>query len=246
MKFSVALITVDRSPKQNFLAETVANLRRAGVFDSPLLDQFSVIDSGSESLQFIYDAFEDIDRGVYIVTGMRSPTMNAAAAFRRAAYVAKPGSWVLFLEDDIDVCASFLESTAAWLADQPYLLKHRVFPLGANYPQQLKEARRVGQTAWQYPIDGFYGTLAVAVDAADAREIATALERAQQTSDRPDCYDLHMAAWAKRQGVRDLLTPVPSFVQHIGTESIIRPESVFHTYETWPGRTWQYFSKVEV
>lgn len=243
LKFSIAMMTIDRAPKRNFLAETVANLARAGVFTSPHLGSFSVVDSGSEDLQFIYDAFNDVDRGVYIATGQRLPTANAAFALRMAVRFAEPGAWVLFLEDDIDVCAEFLEGTAMWLDE--HSANQRVFPLGANY-DFIDTAYRNGHTSWDYPIEAYYGTLAVAMRQDDAMTIARHLAGLAVGGQHPHSYDLHMADWARVHGVTHFLTPVPSFIQHIGSESVIRPGSEFHTYSSWRGREWTYQPKLKV
>lgn len=230
--FHATMITVDRSPKQNFLRRTLENLTRSGVFASPLLDGFTIVDSGSR-VSFIDDATVNVERDVAIDSAVRVPTENAARALKLGAESGSP--WVLFLEDDIDVCGRFVESTAAWLGEHERAYK--VFPLGANY-DAVKGCVRRGERAWPYGVAQYYGTLAVAMRRETAADLAAFLaERAHRQE-----YDLLMAEWARGQGISHFLTPAPSFVQHIGVESVIRPGSVFHTYETWPGPTWIYES----
>jgi hypothetical protein len=228
--FAVVMITVDRSPKQNFVGDTLAALERAGVFDSPLLESFTVFDSGSPSLDFL-------PNGWLIDSAKRCPVGNTAAALAHGANSGSP--WVLFLEDDIDVCDKFLESIAGWLYDHHE--GYEVFPLGANYDMILA-LERLDKTAWRYSVNQFYGTLAVAMRARTAGSIADYLLKHHSSPERRvgSPYDLYMADWARENHITHFLTPVPSFVQHTGVESIIRPGSIFHTYESWPGPEWSY------
>lgn len=230
--FAVRMITIDRSPKRNFVKGTLDALERSSVFSSPLLESFYVFDSGSPSLDFL----AQVSLGK-INSAKRNPVQNVVAALRSGAAAGSP--WVLFLEDDIDVCGDFLESIAGWLADHED--EYPVFPLGANY-DVLKTLQKLNKTAWKYPVAQFYGTLAVVMRA----EIAYILAAYLETRDKSNLeigsypYDLYMGAWATECGYPHFLTPVPSFVQHTGTESVIRPGSEFHTYATWPGPSWTY------
>ena len=230
-QFAVAMITLDRSPKSNYLGTTLSNLERAGVFASPLLESFTLVDSGSTSKAFIHETIVSMSYRLHVKSAKRWPTENAACALRLASGAGAP--WVLFLEDDIDVCDRFLESTSDWLADFAY--GYRIFPLGANYAS-LQARRDAGHHTWTYPLDLFYGTLAVAMKAETAASLAAYLD-AHFTDSK---YDLLMADWARKQGVEDFLTPVPSFVQHIGVESLIRPGSAPIIYPCFAGRTWSY------
>jgi hypothetical protein len=232
MKFDVVMMTFDRSPRTNYLQDTVNNLLRAGVFESSRLHSFTLADSGSPTLDVIQTAFENVDYDVYVATGQRTPTQNAAYALSRASNMG--ADWVLFLEDDIDVCNWFLESAAGWLEDH-IDMGHRVFPLGANYADIEGLVGR--STCWTYPIAAYYGTLAVAMRSNDARSIA---EHLAQIDPEKATYDLFIAQWAAARGIREFLTPVPSFVQHLGQDSSIRPGGEFHQYRSWPGRQWSY------
>jgi hypothetical protein len=140
----------------------------------------------------------------------------------------------LYLEDDIEVCDKFLESTQAWLA------AHAddscpVYPLGANY-ETLTRLWIEGYTAWEYPIEDFYGTLAVAMRPSVASRLSQYLDKYRDIAQ----YDLLIGQWAKEQGMTHFRTPVPSLVQHIGLESIIRPGSQSIVYPCFAGRDWSY------
>jgi hypothetical protein len=101
---------------------------------------------------------------------------------------------------------------------------------------------RLGKTCWKYSVDQFYGTIAVAMRAVTAARIAHYLIQRHRGPTKRDGspYDLYIADWARENGIPYFLTPVPSFVQHTGTDSMIRPGSIFHTYDSWPGPEWVY------
>lgn len=237
MSIAVVLITVDREsmpiPGRNYLEQTLLNLSRAGVFRSPLVDSFTLVDSGSPSLLHIHRALTSVDCGRRInvdAMGKRSPTANAARALDLGSRSGSP--YVLFLEDDIDVIDGFVESVGMWMD------KHfdtRVWALGANY-NWIDAAVVCGEEACRYPLEQFYGTLGFVVRAVDAARIAAHWRR---TPDRQE-YDLMIAEWAREQGATHFLTPAPSFVQHIGDQSTLRPGDVFHQYSSWPGPQWTY------
>lgn len=240
-KFAIVMITVDRSPGKNYLIETLENLKRGGVFDSPLLGDFTIFDSGSEIKErHVNQALDTVGLSSKInrvIAGIRrTPTENSAIALSVGARLGF--HWVLFLEDDIDVCADFLESTAVWLEE--HAEKYRVFPLAAKYDEILAVLARRGDTMWRYPVECFYGTVAITMRSEDALSIATYLEGRKNEHQ----YDLHMQDWARERDIKYFLTPVPSFVQHIGAQSFIRPGSDPIAYGSWPGREWSYARKV--
>ena len=236
MSFAVVMITVDRVPRRNFLAETLANLKRSGVFDSPLLESFSIVNSNFDTKDFIYEAIGDLPISVYSpIGGMRKATENGAMAL--AIGSESQADWVLFLEDDIDVIDKFLESTDLWLARHGR--RSVVFPLGANYADIAALYRLGADDAWTYELGMFYGTLAFALTPGHAKAVSDYW----YANRRDQTYDLLMSRWAREQKVEHFVTPVPSFVQHIGRESAIRPGSPFIQYESWPGRRWRYEPK---
>ena len=55
-----------------------------------------------------------------------------------------------------------------------------------------------------------------------------------------------MARWHRTNKVPWLLTPVPSFVQHIGETSFLTPKNTPHRFPSWPGRDWSFLKSKEV
>ena len=176
----------------------------------------------------------------------RTPNLNVATALAVGADTRTP--WVLFLEDDIDVCGWFLDSVGAWL-DAHARDDRRVYAFGAAY-QQIRDVVTRGGTSWDYPVSAFYGTQAFAVRHADARSLAEWLfDHPRYLGDDgvgPDaCYDLAIHRWsaARYPTLRFFLASAPSFVQHTGRESVISPGQTTHWFQSWPGRDWSYVNR---
>ena len=161
---------------------------------------------------------------------------NVAAALRQG-YSRSFAAWVVFLEDDIDVCDRFFDSVGAWL-DDCARDDRRVYALGSC--QVSKKSR--GRAA-DIGIEHFFGTQAFALRRDDAIDLSAYLD--EHVYDRTDTgaqYDLLMHDWALTRwpSVRHFLASVPSFVQHIGRESVIEPRPSTHLFASWPGREWSY------
>lgn len=230
----IGIKTADRSPRHNYLADTFGNLARAGVFRSPHLYGLRVYDSCVE------DWAMKIPPGVLLdkpVEQRRSLHENAAEAIRYTA--AMGADWTLVLEDDLDFCDRFLESTLAWVGQvvaerREYLM----YVLGANY-SQIVDARRKKKIVWDYPIGSFYGAQALLWRTNVARGLAEWLGPSPSYNGiAGHGHDLLLGRWAKERGETHFAASVPSFVQHIGKESGIGNRSF--GFSSWPGRNWSY------
>lgn len=239
---AVVMITMDRSPRQNYLQDTLLNLRRADVFGSERLHSMTVVDSrpGSwalsvvNSLENFYGILVDVEAPVGAI---RTPFQNASTALGIGAVSGAP--WVLFLEDDIDVCDKFLDSVGRWL-DRHIQTDRHVYAFGASY-DIITRLTSMGVTSWDYPIDGFYGTQAIALRAEDAASLSGWLST-RQVDPKSGSYDISMHAWAQTlwPRVSNFLASVPSFVQHVGKDSALSPRTDVHTFASWPGPLWSY------
>jgi len=158
------------------------------------------------------------------------------------AAVACGAPWVLFCEDDLDVCGEFLDSVGRWL-DEFAFPEYHAFPFGAAYPQVYQEARR-GQFVWRYPVGAFYGTQCVALRRDDAARLANYWRTEPEVCDvwSPSAFDLMLADWHRKTYPEQphLLASAPSFVQHIGRDSIATSKKQTHQFESWPGIFWVY------
>jgi hypothetical protein len=235
---SICMITVNRAPRKNYLFDTLDSLIRGGVFTSERFAAMHVCDSKRDMWAQSTLATLPVDVHYPPDGECRTPTENAGLALGAAAADQMP--WVLFLEDDIDVCDHFLDSVGAWLDDHARESR-RIYPFGAAYAGVVF-AQEAGKSCWDYPIEGFYGTQAFAVRGIDAMDLAVFLLESQEHSG----YDLLMHKWARNRWphIKHFLTSVPSFVEHTGRESVINPRRHTHTFPAWAGHEYSYRAKV--
>lgn len=250
---AVVMITIDRSPKSNYLSETVSNLKRGGLFKSGLLHSFNMVDSKINKStteyvpEFVWHAFlvnADIDRGlgsdIYFKRAERNylACENAGRALKIGA--ESGAAWVLFCEDDIDVCDRFLESVAAWL-DQFASDRYGVYPFATPYDINNSNSQQTAEIAW----DSFYGTQCFAIRPRRANLLGNYLlsNPLVKGEVQPTFYDLMIADWLRSNDLL-ILCSNPSFVEHIGRESVCTNYTITHRSPSWPGREWSYVDKI--
>lgn len=242
---AVTMITVDRSLKgkrTNYLGETLRNLDRAGVFTSPRLRSFTLCDSLSDPRMWCSEEL------VFAAGRIEPGNATSRSACENAGHALICGGltgakWVLFLEDDIDVCEDFLGSVGRFLDKYGRGERFRLFAFGAAY-DQLKQQRHLGLDYWIYPVNAFYGTQAFAIRAEDAVSLGRYISSNPVVRGvyNPNAYDLMFHDWAKNLYPGNcFLASAPSFVQHIGRESICTGKEETHQFESWPGREWSYW-----
>jgi hypothetical protein len=267
---TVVMITADRSPKRNYLRETIDNLKRGGVFESERLRSFTLL-LGQPIKSLRSHAIElwsggqvvDVQEAKYAATvcSLSHPVIptdhrllpceNAGRALILGAKLASahPQGWVVFLEDDIDVCADFLDSVGRWLdrhGSEPHNLS-ALYSFGCSYPQ----ISYAGGEVWCYPPFSFYGSQAIALRPQYAQAIGTfissnpQIEHHDSTEEHrllsPAEYDLMISHWAASSMPGHILSAsIPSFVQHIGMDSSLSDRPFCHTFPSWPGREWSH------
>ena len=241
---SVAIKTADRYPRVNYLRQTLNNLQRAGVFDSHhLAGDIVLMDSGigPDPRVFLAKEADGFLRVRIDSEFHRTLHQNAANAIRVAAQEER-ADWVLVLEDDIDVCARFLESVARWLED--YVVDGpMLYSFGANYAQ-IRACKTRGESVWFYPCHAFYGALACAWRRGHASSLAEWLGQdpgiVQEDGGkvRNRGHDLLLGQWGKVMGLTHFRASVPCFIQHIGLESGLNNKKI--EYAGWCGPSWCY------
>lgn len=181
-----------------------------------------------------------------------NPMANVARALKWAS--EQPREWVLFLEDDLLFCDRFIDSVAVWLSEHTIMapfqvLQSPVYLFGSvtinEYNDSLYSTpwSRLNSSWAPVPIDGFYGTQAFAIRREDAASLSTCLTNLVNFTDRdPGKYDLAMVDWCRATypSVTHFIASIPSFVQHIGEESSIRPGEPSFTFPSFPGEEWSY------
>ncbi len=236
---TAAMVTIDRSPNDNYLAQTLRSLSSSDLLESYRLETLTIFDSCADSwAESMIQSDDHLRRvGAFTPCHRLNANHNVAEALRRSG--ERSTQWVLFLEDDIAVCASFFDSVGAWLDDYA-TDKHRLYAFGAAYPQ-IDECLAKGLSSWQYPIGSFYGTQCFAIEAIDAIDLAAYLTAHcyDRTLDGT-AYDLLICDWSREYSEDHFLASCPSFVQHVGRSSVIRPRDKTHTFPSWPGVGWSY------
>ncbi len=233
---AVVMVTVDRSPLENYLARTLSNLSRSGVFKSRRLDSFHLIDSGDKMGG--YGAKDIQDQICYHPSESvkRSPNANVSEAIHVGSMCEV--EWILFLEDDIDVCADFLDGVGAWL-DKYGKMKKPVFLFGSMWSRKDGEYTEV-------QLQHFFGTQAFVIRVQDGPSLSDWLEEHEYTKSKDGAsYDLLMGDWSKKNWPESnhFAVSSPSFVQHIGMNSVINPRNDVHMFPSWPGKDWSYIGR---
>lgn len=236
---TIVMVTIDRSPSTNYLRDTLRNLQRSGVWKSPRLHSFHLCDSEPKN------QWSKLEASSYPITLHRPsfeqllPSLNVARALSHGA--ESGAKWVLFIEDDVDVCDQFLESVGAWL-DFHATPAFPVYSFGANY-DAIATVAQGGGTYWRYPVKTFYGTQCFAINRGNAKSLSTYLEEHPLYQGiNAGSYDLIMQDWALHEWPesRFFLAACPSFVQHLGRHSVINPRKNVHSFKSWPGRDWSF------
>lgn len=242
---TAAMVTIDRSPNDNYLQQTLDGLVQSDLLASERLESFTVFDSATdrwaESVMLSDDQLCD-EFATMNPKSILTANENVSTALQYSGQ--RSNAWVLFLEDDIAVCANFFDSVGEWLDDNT-TDEHKVFAFGAAYPQ-IDECMARGLASWQYPIGAFYGTQCFATRATDAVDLAAYLTaHCYDRESDGTAYDLLMCDWARECGDDYFLASCPSFVQHIGRSSVIRPRAETHTFPSWPGARWSYIQETK-
>jgi hypothetical protein len=212
-------------------------LERSEVWQSEHLHSFHLFDSGGSKNwpgEALFGSGIQGEIHVHMTVSPRVANENVAAAIGYAASLKS--KWVLFLEDDIDVCGEFLDSVFLWLEEQD---EYPLYSFGASYIDVCLPKR----TSWEYPMGLFYGTQAIAFRSEKALDFSKYLKGNVFTKNKEGAaYDLIMANWSKTRWPENkyFLASAPSFVQHIGMESVINPREKVHTFYSFPGNEWSY------
>lgn len=197
MTFSIGMRTIQRSGA-DYLSRTLARLGEVGLY--PLC-----ADRRPRVL------------GLHISDGTGldiSSNENGCRAIELA--LQDNPEWVLFLEDDIDVIDDFIGSIERWLADHEQPTIH-IYPLGCNYSQCFTPE----MTAWRYRTGAYYGSQALLLRASRARAFVAYVRTYWLPNNGNRAFDLALARWHESIEPEQpfLLTPVPCFVDHLGSES---------------------------
>lgn len=239
-RYAIVISTADRSPHQNYLIDTLNNLHQGGVFTSRISHEVVLVDTGKGNVHRTRAMVWFATHGIqpFITTPSRKGSSPDNAALGLMTAVMLEPEWIIFLEDDIEVCGSFLESVDAWLSENA-VPEVPVYPLCAAYGKNAGRNRE--DKSWRYGLGGFYGTQAYAIRTKYAGELAHFLEVEAEKRNQVNGHDLLLKEWvlSRFPDCTHLLVPGMDFIQHIGKESSIH-FGRFHLYPHFGGREWTY------
>jgi len=228
--WSVVLNTLDRSPGPNYLGQTLTGLRRS----IEHLD-VQVVDGGSPDPADFARRERIWHNGVTFHPSLRRLTRNEAGIRCLEVALARGADYVVFLEDDIQVCDDFLGSVDRWLTHRPEPAAPTLYSFYCPFGRPFHEGV---DGAWNYPLAWFNGCQAIALRSADVSGALECLRRLLPTWGSPGGFDRLLSAWLMACGGQ-ILASVPSFVQHVGYQTAMGYPH-WHQSPTWLGADWSY------
>lgn len=255
-EIAVVMPTYDRSGRSpNFLEATLANMDRGGVWMSPHLHSFHIVDSGGGRdwpdralINRVYsgngiETPPNVIR-VHRTEVRRAATINVAHALKIGAQSGAP--YVLFCEDDIDVIGDFIGSVYRWLMDhsKTYAATYR---FTADH-DGLKDPKVRANGVMQYHMYDTWGTQCYALAAPVAYDLAQWYfdhpQYEHADGKKTEAYDLEMHNWGAARNIQWAFASSPSFCQHLawqkGESSIWGDRERKVWFETFPGHDYVY------
>lgn len=238
------MITMDRHPGPNYLHQTLTSLAPSRLPENSLLALFDSRPHNQQRPRHHCDLMLSTGlKRIFYPTDSRGRIQANENASAALSWGAKHSSeWVIFLEDDLLFCADFFNSIQRWLSKHAKM-NRRIYSFGCAYPQ-VENKGELNHECWDhYAIESFYGTQCFAVRREDAVDLAAyLLHQCFAERFKPGEYDLGIAHWhsVRYPELGYFSASCPSFVQHIGTHSSIRPDSEPFNFPSWPGPEWSY------
>ena len=104
MKIAVVIITVDRVPGNNYLSNTLESLRASGACDDTRFS-IDIYHSGAERSNLDISLIKNCNATLHLYETKTHTNLSSYNALNIA--VNRNPEYVVFLEDDIDVCSDF-------------------------------------------------------------------------------------------------------------------------------------------
>lgn len=239
MKISLNMITMDRTPKENYIKDTIMSLKKGGVFDSNILGAFNILVSNQNSDFLNFIELDSVN--IVIPEEAKNGNENYASAVLQG--YKDNCDYIMLIEDDISVCAKFLESTVKWLEERFVNTDYSLAAIYSPY-EQCNICLKGNINYWDYPIPAFYGTQCVVIrpeDAVNLYEYLLDTDSKLTGAYKGKGWDLIMAKFYKKKypDRANFITCCPSFVQHTGDDSVIDTLN-FHKSPSFKGENWSY------
>ena len=238
MKIVIVMITKDRTAvgRKNYFSSTMESFEYSGLFCSHTPFEFHVFDGGSLSFSFLSPWDKHPALSIHKTLEACPPNENAGRALAFGGGLVGV-DWVVFIEDDIEVCFNFLDGVSQWLCHYESN-QYKLFTFYTPY-REVEECYSRKVPVWYYPIQFFYGTQAFALRSEDAYSLGEFLIHLPSPT---SSYDLAIKQWAYENSSSNyFLASVPCFCQHVGKESLLFTDPArFHQCGSYLGRDWQF------
>lgn len=229
--------TADRSPKPNYLGQTLRSLVAHGV----AADAIHVFPTDPAVAWLDAELADTPAVRVHVPETKRTPNANGLAPI--ALLDECPADWIVLSEDDLEWCDDPIGSIARWLEDHatPQRVMYRFFA--------FDELVRMTKGAWLTPCREQKGSQVVALRAADAKRFKAWAEahpkdwrpKSAPFQNRPhDGFDKLLGYWALSEDAYATgLVSRPFFVRHLGVASAIHRVGMRRDRE-FAGESWRY------
>ncbi len=243
MKLLVTIRTADRTPKRNYLGQTVRAFVSAGTA-ARAIHLFPT----APDVRWVLQEIGDLPVTVHVPDHRCTPNENGIRQVDALNEV--DAEWIGLFEDDLETCTDPVGSMARWLSDQarPDVAVYRFFALPRTPVVKKDDA-----VAW-CPLKEMRGSQAVVLRNMDARAFAgwASMHRTDwRPKDAPfqdakdKGFDKLIGYWALNRWPKQTLGMVsrPMFVRHVGVESAMYSHGLQNDKE-FAGADWTYHSKV--
>ncbi len=159
---------------------------------------------------------------------------NSCRALEAAAGDGSEG--VVFVQDDAGPIRDFVGSTERWLEAHQVEDVH-VYPLAHAYAldQVCLYLPTPDAQRWNYPIEGFFGAVALVIRASMVPSLITYIKESGLSL----AFDILVGRWHRSISQSTfLIAPIPCFVDHLGSKSTIG--NTVGQYPCFLGQEWAY------
>lgn len=243
MRLAFGMRTADRSPKRNYLRQTLEHFQRAGGD----LERLHLSVTAPSDLWIMNTSLQGLPPvRMYLPTRRLGANENGLAAIE---YCLKDDpEMVVILEDDLNFCADFTGSLSRWLDRHATRERHVYRCFGFTQVPRSKPA------AYDWPLAGLRASQTIILWADEAQDFL-AWGRAHlktwvplspwgrghvKVTDPTIAFDKFVATWAllRWPGVPSVISH-PYFVNHIGEESSLHRFGLLNRIG-FAGPNWAY------
>lgn len=235
MKYNIVMRTKDRTPKKNYIIETLKSFF-ANNDDLDLLNKFIIqCDNGKHEFITYNTEFEKLrNEKLFIHCNLILLTPNLNASEALCIEQNSETIYTIFIEDDIIFCKDFLKEVDWYVKE----LKNFIcLTFHCPYKEILEEKKK-NNYFWKYPLEKFYGTQCFLMHSFNMQEFGKFIKlfanekniknlkmKYNSNGSTPmiyKCLDFWLKEFIYYKFKQEYIyATVPSLVQHIGVESTL-------------------------